>query len=161
MSRSANSLYLLNHVKTDFSHSPFLPGCIYPKYIFRTGDIFMAPDTQSIDCTTTFLTLGLALSHPFDTPGDDPEYTDRETLSAAIKRVGLDDDDEDDDDADEEEDEDDFNEKAVDDDDEDEDEEDEDFEDDEEEDEEDDDDLDDDEDDEIDEDENDDDIKLI
>ena len=58
----------------------------------------MAPDTQSIDCTATFLTLGLALSHPFDTPGDDPEYSDRETLSAAIKRVGLDDDDEDDDD---------------------------------------------------------------
>ena len=75
----------------------------------------MAPDTQSIDCTATFLTLGLALSHPFDTPGDDPEYSDRETLSAAIKRVGLDDDDEDDDDVDEEEDEDDFNEKAVDD----------------------------------------------
>ena len=57
----------------------------------------MAPDTQSIDCTATFLTSGLALSHPFDTPIDDPESTDRETLSA-IKRVDLDDDDEDEDD---------------------------------------------------------------
>ena len=49
----------------------------------------MAPDTQSIDCNATFLTLGPALSHPFDDPIDDPEYADRETLSAAIKRVDL------------------------------------------------------------------------
>src|SRR6266576_1644455 len=70
----------------------------------------MAPDTQSIDCNRTFLTLGLALSHPFDNSIDDPEYADSEALSAAIKRVGLDD--EDDEDVDEEEDEDDFNEEA-------------------------------------------------
>ena len=111
----------------------------------------MAPDTQSNDCNRTFLTLGLALSRPFDSSIDDPEYTGSEALSAAIKRVDLDDDDEDDAD---EDDEDDFNEEA-----EDEDDEDEDFDDDD--DEEEDDDLDDDEEDEIDEDENDDDIKLI
>ncbi len=117
----------------------------------------MAPDTQSIDCNRTFLTLGLALSRPFENSIDDPEYADSEALSAAIKRVGLDD--EDDEDVDEEEDEDDFNEEAEDDEDEDDEEDEyEDDEEDEEEDEEDDDDLDDDE---IDEDENDDDIKLI
>ena len=101
----------------------------------------MAPDTQSIDCNRTFLTLGLALSRPFDSSIDDPEYTGSEALSAAIKRVDLDDDDEDDADVDDEDDED----EDFDDDDDDEE----------------DDDLDDDEEDEIDEDENDDDIKLI
>src|SRR5882757_6544212 len=64
----------------------------------------MAPDTQSIDCTATFLTLGLALSHPFGTPIDDPEYADSKTRNAAIRRVDLDDDeDEDDEEEDDEE----------------------------------------------------------
>ena len=69
----------------------------------------MAPDTQSIDCNATFLTLGLALSHPFDGPIDHPSHTDSEVLSAAIKRVDQDDDDDDDDE--EEEEDDDFNEE--------------------------------------------------
>ena len=78
----------------------------------------MAPDTQSIDCNRIFLPLGLALSRPFDNSIDDPKYADSEALSAAIKRVDLDDDD---DDVDEEED-DDFNEEDdVDEDDEEED----------------------------------------
>jgi hypothetical protein len=116
----------------------------------------MAPDTQSIDCTPTFLTSGLALAHPFDnsdTSIHDPEDADREALSAAIKRVDLDDDD--DDEEDEEED-DDFNEE--DDVDEDEGEDDEEYEDDDEEDE------DEDEDDDLDDEEDhddEDDIKLI
>lgn len=66
----------------------------------------MAPDTQSIDCNATFFTLGLALSHSFASSIDDPEYAGSEALSAAIKRVDLDDDDDDDDDEDEEEDDD-------------------------------------------------------
>ena len=109
----------------------------------------MAPDTQSIDFDRTFLTLDQALSRPFDNTINDAEYGDSEALSAAIRRVGLDDDDD-------EEEEDDFDEDAEDDEEDDEDEEDDDdFEDDEDEE---DDDLDDDE---NDEDENDDDIKLI
>ena len=60
----------------------------------------MAPDTQSIDCNRTFLTLGLALSRPFENSIDDPEYADSEALGAAIKRGGLDDDDVDDEDVD-------------------------------------------------------------
>jgi hypothetical protein len=111
----------------------------------------MAPDTQSIDCNRTFLTLGLALSHPFgpfDNPIEHPSYADNEVLSAAIKRADLDDDDEDDEDDLDEEEDDDLNE------------EDEDHEDDDEEyDDEDEDDEDEDEDEEEDEDE--DDIKLI
>jgi len=67
----------------------------------------MAPDTQSIDRNATFLTLGLALSHPFDNSIDDPGYAGSETLSAAIRRVDMDDDGEEDDDLDDEEDHDD------------------------------------------------------
>ena len=115
----------------------------------------MAPDTQSIDCTATFLTLGLALSPPFDNSIDDPEYAGSETLSAAIRRVDMDDDGEEDDDLDDV-DEDDGEEG----DDDYEDEEDEEVDDDEDEDEEEDDDLDDEED-HDDEDEDEDDIKLI
>jgi hypothetical protein len=78
----------------------------------------MAPDTQSIECNANFLTLGLAPSHPFDTPIDDPQHTDNKTLSAATKRVDLEDDDDDEDDEDEEEDDDINEEDDVDDDDE-------------------------------------------
>src|SRR5216683_2401851 len=110
----------------------------------------MAPDTQSIDRNATFLTLGLALSHPFDNSIDDPGYAGSETLSAAIRRVDMEDDDLDDVDEDDgEEGDDDY-----------EDEEDEEVDDDEDEDEEEDDDLDDEED-HDDEDEDEDDIKLI
>ena len=83
----------------------------------------MAPDTQSIDFNATFFTLGLALSHPFASSIDDPEYAGSETLSAAIKRVDLDDDD--DDDEDEEEDDDVNEEDDIDEDDDEEDEDDE------------------------------------
>jgi hypothetical protein len=116
----------------------------------------MAPDTQSIDCNATFLTPGLALSHPFDNSIDDPGYAGSETLSVAIKRVDLDDEG----DVDDEEDDDDFNEEDdVDEDDEEEDDEEyEDDEEDEEEDEDEDDDLDDEEDHD---DEDEDNIKLI
>src|SRR5260370_30567920 len=97
MSRSARSPSASKSPKNEFSHSPFLPGCIYPSTYFETGDIFMAPDTQSINCNATFLTLGPALSHPFDTlidtPIDDPRYADKKTLSAATQRVDLHDDD--------------------------------------------------------------------
>jgi len=63
----------------------------------------MAPDTQSIDCNATFLTLDLAPSHLFENPIDEPEHADSETLSAARKPVDLDDDEDD-----EEEEDDDF-----------------------------------------------------
>ena len=120
----------------------------------------MTPDTQSIECNATLLALGPVLSHTLDNPIDDPAYADRVALTAAIKRVNLDDDDQDDAGVDEEED-DEVNEE----DDEDEDGEEDEFESDDEDDE-DDDTLDDeedeiDEDDDVDEDENDDDIKLI
>jgi hypothetical protein len=123
-----------------------------PIRIFETGDIFMAPDMQPIDFNATFLTLGSALADPFDNFPGDSEYAGSETLSAAIKRVNLDDDE---DEEDEEED-DNFNE--------DDEEDDEDQYDDEDEDEEDDEDLDDEFDDDEDEDhddEDEDDIKLI
>jgi hypothetical protein len=55
----------------------------------------MAPDTQSIDLNAIVLTLGLAIWHPLESPIDDPGDADRETLSAAIRRVDPDEDDED------------------------------------------------------------------
>jgi hypothetical protein len=108
----------------------------------------MAPDTQSIDFDASFLTLGLAHAHPllpFDNSIDHSEYAGSETLSAAIKRVDLDDED-DEDDEDEEEDDDLDAEDDDEDEEQDEDEEDDDEEEDDEEYEDDDDDLDDDED---------------
>jgi hypothetical protein len=96
----------------------------------------MAPDTQSIDFDASFLTLGLAHALPLlplDNSIGHLEYAGGETLSAAIKRVDLDD--EDDDDEEEEEDDDldeeDDDEEYEDDEDEEDEEEDEDDEDDE------------------------------
>ncbi len=66
----------------------------------------MAPDTQSIDFNATFLTLDLTPPHLFENPIDETEYADSKTLSAATKRVDLDDDDDD-----EEEEDDDFDEE--------------------------------------------------
>lgn len=67
----------------------------------------MAPDTQTVDFDTTCNAQGLALAAPF---GGSISYLESEravseTVSAAIKRVDLDDDDED-------EDEDDFDEEG-------------------------------------------------
>lgn len=108
----------------------------------------MAPDTQSIDFNTNFLILGLAHLLPLDNSIDSFESAGTEILSAAIKRVDLEDDedeveeDEDDDeyedDKEEEdgEDEEDEYEEDEDEDDEDEEDEDDDLEDDEDDDEE-------------------------
>jgi hypothetical protein len=94
----------------------------------------MAPDTQSIDFDASFLTLGLAHAHPllpFDNSIDHSEYAGSETLSAAIKRVDLDDEDEDDEDEDEDDlDAEDDDEEFEDDEDEEEDDDDEEYEDD-------------------------------
>jgi hypothetical protein len=88
----------------------------------------MAPDTQSTDFDASFLTLGLAHAHsllPFDNSIDHSEYAGSETLSAAIKRVDLDDEDDDDEEEDEDDlDEEDDDEEYEDDEDEDDDEED-------------------------------------
>jgi hypothetical protein len=81
----------------------------------------MAPDTQSIDFNASFLTLGLAHALPLDNSIDPSESGGAETLSAAIKRVDLDEDD--DDDEEEDEDEDDLDEEEEDEDEEEDDEE--------------------------------------
>jgi hypothetical protein len=97
----------------------------------------MAPDTQSIDFNANFLTLGLAHLLPLDDSIESFESSGTEILTAAIRRVDLDDGDkEDDDEDDEEEDDEDDNEEGEYEDDEDED--DEEYEDDEDEDEDDD-----------------------
>jgi hypothetical protein len=108
----------------------------------------MAPDTQFTDFNATLLTVGLAIALPFDSPFGHSDDAGSESLSAAIKRVDLDDEE------DEEDDEDDFDEEGEVDAEEEEDE----YEDDDEEDEE----YEDDEDEDSDDDEDeDDDIKLI
>jgi hypothetical protein len=69
----------------------------------------MAPDMQTVDFDTICNTQGLALAVPFGGPISYPESERavRETVSAAIKRVDLDDEDDD-----EEEDLDDFDEEG-------------------------------------------------
>ncbi len=64
----------------------------------------MAPDTQTIDYDTTCNAQGLALAVPFGNSISHPEFerTVAETISAAIKRVDLDDDDDDEDEEDNE-----------------------------------------------------------
>jgi len=71
----------------------------------------MAPDTQNVDFDTICNAQGLTLAVPFGGPIRYPESERAvsEIVSAAIKRVDLDDDDEDDD---EEEDVDDFDEEG-------------------------------------------------
>ncbi len=70
----------------------------------------MAPDTQTVDFDTTCNAQGLALAGPFGGYVSFPESERAvsETVSAAIKRVDLDDDEDDD----EEEDADDFDEEG-------------------------------------------------
>ncbi len=62
----------------------------------------MAPDTQTIDYDTTCNAQGLVLAVPFGNSISHPEFerTVAETISAAIKRVDLDDDDDEEDDED-------------------------------------------------------------
>jgi hypothetical protein len=79
-------------------NSPFPLYRIYPNTYFETGAIFMTPDTQSIDFNAIFTTSDLELSRTFANFQGDAEYAGIEILSAAIKRVDLDDDDDDDDD---------------------------------------------------------------
>ena len=54
----------------------------------------MAPDTQSIDFNAAFFTLGLDPVRPLDNSIGESDDAGSETLSAAMKRVDLDDDDE-------------------------------------------------------------------
>lgn len=61
----------------------------------------MTPDTQSIEFNTSSLTVGLTLERPFDISAGSSEHSVNEILSAAIRRVDLDEDDEDDDDEEE------------------------------------------------------------
>ena len=62
----------------------------------------MAPDTQTIDFNATYNAQGLALAAPFGSSVSCPESERAvsETVSAAIKRVDLDDDEDDEEDVD-------------------------------------------------------------
>jgi len=85
----------------------------------RTGDIFMAPDTQTIDFNATFFTLDLPLVTATDSSFGPFDDAGCETLSAATKRSDLDeedDEDEEDEDDDEYEDDEDSEEEEEDDD---------------------------------------------
>src|SRR5580658_49353 len=61
----------------------------------------MTPDTQSIEFNASSLTVGLTPERPFDISADSSEHAISEILSAAIRRVDLDEDDQDDQDDDE------------------------------------------------------------
>jgi hypothetical protein len=97
-----------------------------------TGDIFMAPDTHTIDFNETFLTLDLAEASALENSSGHSDYADAATLSAATKRTDLDEEDDDDEEEEDEEDDDEYEDDEEEDDEEEED--DDEFEDDEEED---------------------------
>jgi hypothetical protein len=73
-----------------------------------TGDIFMAPDTQTIDFNETFLTLNFAGASVLENSSGHFDYADSATFSAATKRADPDEEDDEDEEEEDEEDDDEY-----------------------------------------------------